>query len=50
MVDNVVNMAWYKATHRQQAAVFPIVVFNAYVDFWNTVTRAWVNVAFNPYL
>ena len=45
-MDNVIDMASYKATHRHHAAAFPIIVFNAYVDFWNTVTRAWCHAAF----
>jgi len=37
----IIQMAGWKRRH---AAVLPVVVFNAYVDFWNTVTRAWFDV------
>ncbi len=34
-------------THRH-AALFPVIAYNAWVDYCNTIARAWVD-AFNPY-
>lgn len=47
MVGNVIEMAGWRRTHRN-AALFPVIAYNAWVDYCNTVARAWVD-AFNPY-
>lgn len=48
MVGNVIEMSGWRRTHRH-AALFPVIAYNAWVDYCNTITRAWVD-AFNPYL
>jgi hypothetical protein len=40
-------MSGWRRTHRH-AALFPVIAYNAWVDYCNTITRAWVD-AFNPY-
>lgn len=49
MVADVINMAWYQAMHQKTAKPFPVVVFNAYAEFWLTVNRAWFDAVFHPY-
>lgn len=45
MVADVIEIAGWKPRHH----AFPVVVFNAWADFWLTVNRAWFDAVFHPY-
>jgi len=50
-MGDLVDLCWYKShrSHRRHAAVLPLVYFNAWVDYWNTVTKATLDAVFAPY-